>query len=263
MRNQLFIVPFYFLFAGLLSSCAPMLYTPNELNMPLARDAKILKTGLYFGIGGFSGEASYTIDSNFLLLANGLTAIGQNQYSFDGGAGYYHAIEDNLNLEVLLEYGYGRADADSKYDILFGEGNATEEDILHGSYTRACFQMDISRTNWKGGIIGFGIRVGSTFPRGFYYREILSTSKPGTPNQNSTTPPPPATLILDDNTYHSTTYAILVEPGISFNKKVGKHSFFHTSIGFSLGSGQNMTYGPISNTIYWPVMAALGYTFVF
>ncbi len=253
---------FFILCSFTLVSCAPFYYIPNQLNMPLANEAKDSKIALYTGTGGWGGEASYALNSHMLILANGIynnfSTIGRNQtFSYDAGGGYYRTLEYNLNLEVIGGIGYGRTDADIKIAPFFSAGGENEEDILHSSYTRCFFQVDLSRTNWKGVVIGYGLRIGAIFPEDFSYRQILSTTHfVGNGGQSPTT-------IISDNTINSAEIGFFAEPAIQFSKYVGTHTYFHSSIGISYCTNQNMVYGYTSNIITWPLMATLGFTFVF
>jgi len=260
--DSVFKFGLFALFPICLAACDPAFYVPNQLNMPLASEAKTIKASLYTGTGGVGAEASYTIDSHFVVMASGLSnnlsLLGRNQkFSYDIGGGMYLPVNNLVFVEGLAGLGYGRTDVDVIYNKS-GDINDKQEDVMHGSYTRVFAQVDIVRNfELTNDIFGFGIRLSGLAPVGFSYRRFTIIS-----SHASTTQPPPAPMIIEDSTLNHLSNALFIEPALSFNHQIGDHLIFHTSIGISYClSGYN--WNSQFNTVYWPVMATMGFTFMY
>jgi|GEM_PF-5761134 len=255
------------LFSTFLTACAPMLYIPNELNMPMLDDSGSARATLHIGSGGIGGEGSYAFSDHFVALAdgayNGLSTIGTYKtFSYDAGGGYHVAWND-ISLEILAGAGYGRADANVAYGVHIGE---KENDILHGSYGRLFLQADLFRTNLKGTTIGYGIRLSYLEPTGFYYHQTLSVrgEKPLQPDTSKSGSQPTIYpwYVSYEGISNSLSPALLVEPAITFDKKLGKHLYFHSCFGISY-CPTAVTPPAIENQVYWPITMTLGYSYVF
>ena len=240
--------------ASLFPACTPVLYIPNQLNMPMATKPDVFKGSFYGGTGGLGGHASYAIDSHLVLFANGcinnFVPKASNQiYSYDAGGGYFGEIGENLNIEILGGLGYGRSDANVSNNLAFRTFPTTEKDILHATYERSFLQFDIVKTHRNGNQFGFGVRLAEFSAGSFYYHRILTENRTGYPP-----------YVIEDSTLQTLNSGWLIEPEINFKAKLGAHSFFNTAFGFSVPTIHQNPYSSFSSVFsYFIFTIGLGF----
>jgi hypothetical protein len=256
----------FFLFIGfLLQSCAPVLYMPGQLNMPMASGSKNGKVALYASSSGWGAEGSYALDSHIVVLADGQYSnsklIGSNKvYSFNAGLGYFASLNGNddspvtlVSLEFMTGLGYGRADVNISYAKPLDLANARERDILNGYYYRYFAQTDLVIKS-KQIRIGFGIRFCDMMPKEFNYRIITTVNKTGTSGSS--------TYVVSDEKLNTLQNTYAIEPALNIMLKLSGGLYMHTSFCLSLNSYKTDSRTDFQS-VYSPYIISAGISYFF
>jgi hypothetical protein len=250
--KKYFVIVF---FSAILTGCAPFMYIPNTLNMPLAGDKGEVKGNLYYGSGGIGIQGSYAADSNFVVLMdmafdskkgtttifNGFSAFQTRSGNFMGdiGAGYYNKISKGGRFELLGGLGYGTATGSSN---TFGDISDGTKADLYARFYRLFAQGNIGMVR-KNVEFGFGVRISSIFADGALTQTNLDTF-------SNNHPPPVKTII------HTT--AVFVEPCLMLG--VGLENVkLNFSFGFS-GKVTGMNLPLDIGSLYQPSFVTAGIT---
>lgn len=246
------------LFCCILCSCTPYLYLNTPPNMPLAGDKGEFKGNVYFGGEGAGVQASYAVDSHYVVL---LDFAGQNaqtgtatlnnvtynsnvsNFQGDIGGGYYQKIGQFGRLEFLGGIGFG---AVNTQDLVFNSILPPDYtlDNVNGGFFHIFAQSDIGLVK-KNFEFGFGVRLSNITTTASYEADEIT-------GNNSKSVQYYQSLNGD---------ALFVEPSLMF--AVGWRKFkFNASAGFSgklFGQDINQQYG----SIYQSFALNFGVTFNF
>jgi len=251
------------LIGSILLSCDPALYTPGQLNMPMADWEHEFRGEVYSGglangaFNGVGGEASYTLDTSLVIFGNGLfirdtTGGLYTKFSADIGAGLYRHMSHDWYWEALAGMGYGQAQADIAYRPsleLFAE-NESIHGQLRGNYLKPFLQFDLYKIKDR-----FEFCFGNRFS---YLGAMYIRDKKFTVTTN---PFSNITTIDGITTINRLTNPVFYEPSVKFRLWVNSFLSLNTSTTLSL---------PITNTftsefngIYWPIVETIGITVQF
>jgi hypothetical protein len=101
--------------ALIISSCAPPVYHPNVVNIPLFENKGEVTAAVYSGTSGFDPQIAVAVSDNIGIMLNGtfnkFSKENTNDYQTfqfgEFGLGYYNKIYKSLKFELYGGVGYG------------------------------------------------------------------------------------------------------------------------------------------------------------
>jgi hypothetical protein len=140
--------------AAIFSSCATVLYTANQPNVPLFNDnnKQQIKAEASFGTAGIETKLAYSPINHLGIMFNGsfLTNNERKQYFREIGIGGYGKMNKDFVYEVYGGYGYGTS-SDTAGLIGFSEFSRSS----YGAYNRWFLQTNIGYISeyFEGGFV--------------------------------------------------------------------------------------------------------------